>query len=111
LVFDAPQFITKSGRKPSGHLAMQLSPMLRPALRLVFTLAVGVLAVWSTGYLISALQRLLEGAGIGMPQVLFLGVLAGSVVYVCIWAMDWNLRELRRFRQKRQKAAQSGNGP
>ena len=90
---------------------MQLSPTLRSTLSLALTRAVGVLAVWLTCYLISALQRRLEGAGIGMPRVLFLGVLAGSVVYVGIWAMEWNLRELRRYREKRQNAAASGNGP
>ncbi len=62
-----------------------------------------MIAIVSTGYLISKLQNLLEHFGLAMPRVIFLAVLAGAVVYVAKWAMDWFSSELKLFQRVRME--------
>ena len=69
--------------------------------RLILYLLAGVVAIAGTGLLVSQLQALLEGMGHPLPKPLFLGLLAGSVVFAAKWAMDACARQLALLKQPR----------
>ena len=67
-------------------------------LRLIATLVVGGAAIVLSAFLIGQIQGVLERIGYPMPRPLFLGVLAGAVVYVAKLVMDKATHELMRYR-------------
>lgn len=78
------------------------SPTRSALFRLLLCLAGGMCAVAATAFFIAHIQTQLKEIGRPLPNFLFQAVLAASVVYVAIWAMDLYKQQVKLYQESRK---------
>lgn len=74
---------------------------MRRYLRFMMVWLSGIASILLTGFFIDKIKNLLLGFRIYVPDIIYIGVLFGSLGCVGIWVLGWFSRELERFRNSK----------